>query len=147
MTPRLGRYVLTLFAAMLVSWIPVSDEPPKRGETALDRYIAKLDNSFSWTVSATYPGDEYTTFVVDLKSQTWRTAPDVDRTQWQHWLVVVRPKEVRRDTGFLFITGGRNGSELPKSADAFLGPQASHRRDQDYGLGEQFPPQYVERRA
>jgi PhoPQ-activated pathogenicity-related protein len=109
-----------LFAALFVAWLPAADEPAKRGETALDRYIAKPDDSFSWNVAATFPGDDYTIFVIDLKSQTWRTTPDVDRSQWQHWLVVVRPREIRSDTGFLFITGGRNGSEPPKSADPLI---------------------------
>jgi len=91
---------------------------PARTETALDRYVAKPDQSFSWKLAATQPGDGYTTFVIDLKSQTWRTTADVDRTLWQHWLVVVRPNEARGGTGFLFIGGGRNGGEPPKAADA-----------------------------
>jgi hypothetical protein len=57
--------------------------------------MARPDDSFSWKIVATYPGDAYTTFVIDLKSQTWRTMADVDRTMWQHWLVVVRPNEAR----------------------------------------------------
>ena len=39
---------------------------------------------YRYNPTATIPGDGYTTFVVDLKSQSWRSLPEVDRTVWQH---------------------------------------------------------------
>jgi PhoPQ-activated pathogenicity-related protein len=95
-----------------------ADDSVPRVRTSLDRYVAEPDDSFSWKLAAKQPGEGYTTFVIDLKSQSWRTTKDVNRTQWQHWLIVVRPNEVKGTTGFLFIGGGRNGGEPPKSADA-----------------------------
>lgn len=87
-------------------------------ETALDRYVAKPDPTYSWKVVNTVEGNGVTQFIVSLRSQTWRTAEDVDRTVWEHWLVVVKPAEVTAKTGFLFIGGGRNNRpEPPKGAE------------------------------
>ena len=85
-------------------------------ETALDRYVAQSDPSFAWKVAARLPGDGYTTYILDLTSQTWRSAADVDRPVWKHWLSVVIPEKVHGDTAFLYIGGGKNGEELPSSA-------------------------------
>src|SRR5438874_7898114 len=62
--------------------------------TALDDYIAKPDSTYSWRVVKTIPGNGYTAFVLDLKSQTWRTSPEVNRPVWQHWLTIVKPNHV-----------------------------------------------------
>ena len=88
--------------------------PPKK--TALDDYVAKRDPSYSWKLVRAVKGDGYTAFVLDLKSQTWRATPEVDRPLWQHWLVVVKPDAVKHQTAFLRIGGGRNGGEAPKAA-------------------------------
>jgi PhoPQ-activated pathogenicity-related protein len=88
-------------------------EPPLEGPTGLDRYVAQPDPSYRWTVQNRFERDGLTTYVVDLKSQTWRSEDEVDRTLWQHWLIVAKPPKVTTDTAFLFITGGRNGSDPP----------------------------------
>jgi hypothetical protein len=53
-------------------------------DNPLDDYIAKPDSTYSWKLLKTIPGEGYTTFVVDMKSQTWRAVPEVDRPVWQH---------------------------------------------------------------
>ena len=88
------------------------------GETALDRYVAKPDPTYSWKVARTVPGNTLTQYVVDLKSQTWRTEQDVDRPVWQHWLTIVKPANPSSKLAFLRIGGGANGGEAPASADA-----------------------------
>jgi PhoPQ-activated pathogenicity-related protein len=93
-------------------------EPASQGKTALDDYIAKPDPTYSWKLVKTVPGDGYTTLVVDLHSQTWRTRPEVDRTVWQHWLVIVKPDQVQHETAQLWIGGGKNGSPAPDKASA-----------------------------
>jgi len=60
-------------------------------DTALDRYIAKPDPSYSWKLVSTIVGEGYHGYVIDLSSQTWRTAADVDRPVWKHWLTIVKP--------------------------------------------------------
>src|SRR5262245_37757455 len=88
------------------------------GETALDRYVAKPDPTYSWKVVRTVPGNPATQYIVDLKSQTWRTEQEVDRPVWQHWLSIVKPANPTSKLAFLRITGGANGGEPPQSAEA-----------------------------
>jgi PhoPQ-activated pathogenicity-related protein len=59
-----------------------------------------------------------TQYIVDLKSQTWRTPQEVDRPVWQHWLSIVKPANAASKIAFLRITGGANGGEAPQSAEA-----------------------------
>ncbi len=82
-------------------------------ETALDRYVAEPDPSYEWKVVRTIRQPGLTTLVIDMKSQTWRNAKEVDRTLWQHWLIVAKPDKVSSETGLLFISGGRNGGDPP----------------------------------
>src|SRR5262249_5641170 len=85
---------------------------------------ARRDPTYSWKLVKAIPGDGFTTFVLDLKSQSWRAAPEVDRAVWQHWLVIVKPDKVTRDTAYLRIGGGRNGSPAPGQAHAQSGLSA-----------------------
>jgi PhoPQ-activated pathogenicity-related protein len=90
-------------------------------ETALDRYIAKPDPSYHWKLAAKYPGKGQTTFVIALTSQTWRSADEVNKPVWTHWLTVVRPDKVlsnaaKPGTAFLFIGGGSLKDPQPKKA-------------------------------
>jgi PhoPQ-activated pathogenicity-related protein len=84
-------------------------------ETALDRYIAKPDPSYGWKVEAVYPENGATTYVIKLTSQTWRSADEVDKPVWTHWLTVVRPDQARAGTAFLFIGGGSLRDATPKA--------------------------------
>jgi PhoPQ-activated pathogenicity-related protein len=93
--------------------------PAAAAETALDRYVARPDPTYSWKVESTTERDGATLFVVALRSQTWRTKEEVDRTLWEHWLLVVKPAEVSARTAFLSIGGGNNGSQPPRGPDEF----------------------------
>ncbi len=88
-------------------------------KTALDRYVAKADPTYKYELVKTIPGPGYTAYVIDLTSQTWRTAAEVDRTAWKHWLTIVRPDTVSSSTGFVFIGGGSVKSVAPDKADAY----------------------------
>jgi PhoPQ-activated pathogenicity-related protein len=111
---------LHTIAALACVCLLLGPAAPMRGgeravkKTALDDYIAKPDAAYSWKLVNTIPGDGVTTFVLDLKSQSWRKPPEVDRAVWQHWLVIVKPDRVKHETAFLRIGGGRNGSPIPK---------------------------------
>jgi PhoPQ-activated pathogenicity-related protein len=89
-------------------------------ETALDRYLAKPDPSYSWKVVSKdhYSKAECTTFVVALTSQTWRSADEVDKPVWKHWLTIVRPDRARSGTAFLFIGGGSHQDPQPTVASS-----------------------------
>lgn len=86
-------------------------------ETALDRYVAQPDASYSWKVTRTVQAGGATQYIVDLTSQTWRSEKDIDRPVWKHWLNVVRPAKPASKTAWLFIGGGANGGDAPQSAD------------------------------
>src|SRR5262249_36141151 len=94
--------------------LPAAADAPKK--TPLDDYLAKPDPTYAWKLVKTIPGDGVTSFVLDLKSQSWRSTPEVDRPVWQHWLIVTRPDKVTSDTALLSIGGGRNGGEAPREA-------------------------------
>jgi PhoPQ-activated pathogenicity-related protein len=90
------------------------------GETALDRYVAKPDATYAWKVVHKAPAGDLMQFVVDLKSQTWRTEKDVDRPVWQHWLTIVKPQKPVSNIAYLFITGGSNGDAPPTKLNASM---------------------------
>src|SRR4051794_24044227 len=107
-----------LSAAVLcaLAWPALADAPKKK--TPLDDYVAKADPAYAWKLVKTIPGDGVTSFVLDLKSQSWRSAPEVDRPVWQHWLTIPRPDKVTGDPALLAIGGGRNGGDPPAAAPA-----------------------------
>src|SRR5262245_5265985 len=115
--------ILVLGGACLLLGLPDrtgSDEPETPNKTALDDYVAKRDPTYAWKLVKTLAGDGYTTFVLDLKSQSWRTVPEVDRAVWQHWLVIVKPDQVKHDTAYLRIGSGRNGNPIPEQPSSQL---------------------------
>ena len=77
--------------AVVVAFSLAADRP---GETALDRYIARPDPAYSWKLLSSTPGVGYKAYVLELTSQTWRSAEEVDRPVWKHWLTIVRPDRV-----------------------------------------------------
>ena len=109
--------------AQAVQPAPVSNVRVGQGEagqTALDRYIAAPDSSYKYEVVNKTVGNGYTTFVVDMTSQTWRSTSEVDRNVWRHWMLIVKPNEVKNTRSLLFISGGNNNSAAPKDADPQL---------------------------
>lgn len=109
----ISRLGVGLWALLVLAAPAQADAPVNGPKTPLDEYIAKPDPTYAWKVVQTLPGDGVTTYVVDMKSQTWRAVPEVDRPVWQHWLVIVKPNTVRHETAFLTIGGGRNGGQPP----------------------------------
>src|SRR5438309_59059 len=103
---------------LLTSIVLIALSELRAGETALDRYVAKPDPTYSWKIVRTVPGNPLTQYIVDLKSQTWRTEKDVDRPVWQHWLTIAKPANTTSKIAFLRITGGANAGEAPSSAEA-----------------------------
>lgn len=94
---------------------PASVAGPVKPEerTALDVYVAKPDPAYGWKLVSTIPGDGYKTYVLELRSQSWRKASEVDRPVWTHWLSITKPDKVSSDKAFLFIGEGSNGDPAP----------------------------------
>ena len=108
---RLPRRTL-LFLALPLALIAANDRAPKI--SGLDKYVRAPDPNYHYELVNTIQGDGYTTYVLDMTSQQWRTAAEVDRPIWKHWLTIIRPDEVKGTTGFLFITGGSNTAKAPE---------------------------------
>lgn len=121
-----GRSLRTAFLVLFLS-LPICGcavfgpmGSPGTHETALDRYVAKADPSYSYEVAKTIEGNGATVYVVDLTSQSWRSPDEVDRTEWKHWLTIAKPNQLQSNTGLLYIGGGRNGRPAPDGMDEGL---------------------------
>ncbi|MDB4775715.1 PhoPQ-activated pathogenicity-related family protein [bacterium] len=102
------RIVLLLAAIALLGFGQDlhAQTPPAR--TALDDYIARPDASYGWKVVSERLENGLKLVTVDLTSQTWRTAEEVNRPEWKHWLTVAIPDELESDIGFQMIGSGSN---------------------------------------
>ncbi len=78
--------------------------------TALDRYVAAPDDSYRYTLARTVPAQGLTMYQLDMVSQNWLTTAEVDRTEWRHWVTIVKPDQITTSTALLFIDGGNNQS-------------------------------------
>ena len=120
------RFFSPVRAAILASALVLSAYAAQH-QTALDKYVAAPDPNYKWELVNTIPGEGYTTYVIDLTSQQYLTAAEVDHPIWKHWLIVVKPDVVKSDIGFLYINGGRIGTKaLARSAR----PSRRQRHDQ-----------------
>src|SRR5208283_2217254 len=84
--------------------------------TPLDRYVAAPDSHYKYELLKTVTGKGYTSYIIDLTSQQWRSASEVDRPIWKHWLTIVRPDDVKGETGMLYINGGSVTQKAPAGA-------------------------------
>ncbi len=98
------------------------------GATPLDDYVAKPDPSYEYSVVRTIDGPRGRVAIVDMKSQTWRDEKEVNRTLWQHWLIIIVPDNVAFDTAWLWINGGRNGRPAPSGPAEVLADVAFQSR-------------------
>jgi len=94
--------------------------------TPLDDYVAKPDPAFSYGNGPVHvtETDAYTASVYKMVSQEWLDPSFVDRTKWEHWVVVVVPKEIVHTKALVFINGGSNRGDDPPSVDGALGQVA-----------------------
>jgi len=99
-----------LLAAVFLSTVPVHS----REQIALDRYVAAPDSSYQYELLNTVAGDGYVGYVLEMASQRWRTAEEVDRPLWRHWLTIVRPEHLETSTSLLIISGGSNEKPPPQ---------------------------------
>ncbi|MBL8259538.1 MAG: hypothetical protein JNM60_07005 [Candidatus Competibacteraceae bacterium] len=79
-------------------------------ETALDRYVAKPDPSYAYRQYDVKNRGGYNAYFLNMTSQQWRSAAEVDRPIWQHEVIVVIPQVSldSTDTAILLIDGGDN---------------------------------------
>lgn len=88
--------------------------------TPLDEYVAAPDDSYRWELKHTHEGDGWNGYVIHLVSQSWLTPEIVDRTLWEHWLVVLVPDAPSSSSSLMIIGGGSNTGSMPRGADVNL---------------------------
>ncbi len=101
--------------AVLTAWTLL---PAFAADTALDRYVKRPDPTYSYRIADTVRGDAFTSYIVEMTSQTWRKPTEVDRPVWKHWLTIVKPDHVEGATAYLFITGGSTKDKAPNGLNA-----------------------------
>lgn len=114
-TPLMLGLVLILSATASASNMRVSENL-----TPLDKYVAAADDNYSYELKYSRQAKGFSEHVLYMTSQRWLTEELVDRTLWEHWLVIVIPDKLDHRTAMMTIGSGRNGSDMPKGADATL---------------------------
>jgi PhoPQ-activated pathogenicity-related protein len=110
-----------LIAVALVSLLQGHASDVRRvRETALDRYVAAPDPAYRYSVVETRAGEGHTITVLELVSQSWLTAADVDRPVWTHWLTLITPAAVKHPTALVFVTGGETRGRPPQRINPAL---------------------------
>jgi PhoPQ-activated pathogenicity-related protein len=111
--------VLALLVPPLVSGAAEKSAAPDR-QTVLDRYVAQPDPAYSYQLLTTKPTPLGKVHILEMTSQSWLTAAEVDRTNWTHWLVIAVPNQVVSETALFFIGGGSNDKGPPRGANGDL---------------------------
>ncbi|MEP6917361.1 MAG: PhoPQ-activated pathogenicity-related family protein [Acidobacteriota bacterium] len=122
-----GRLAIIALAILPIAIIAAPQQPAPAGasharasQTALDRYVAAPDASFTWKVLRQLPAEGATATLLEMTSQRWLTEREVERPLWTHWITVVRPAQVTSDAALLFISGGSNTGRPPARPPAWL---------------------------
>lgn len=114
----LRRFSSAAALSSVAAWAVFAVLPALAADTALDRYIKQPDPTYSYRLVDTVKGDGFTSYIVEMTSQTWRKPTEVDRPVWKHWLTIVKPDRVEGTTGYLFITGGSTKDKAPNGLNA-----------------------------
>jgi PhoPQ-activated pathogenicity-related protein len=115
--------VASSLAVLPVALLKAGPQAPARAvpsRTALDRYVAAPDSSFTWKAVRELPAEGVTATLIEMTSQRWLTEKEVERPLWTHSLTVIQPKTVTSDIAFLYITGGSLDREPPAKPPAWL---------------------------
>lgn len=76
--------------------------------SVLENFVAEFDPAYQYSLVGSSSGPGYTSYVLDMTSQTWRSPSEVDRTEWQHYMNVVVPDNLHFSDALIFIGGGSN---------------------------------------
>ncbi len=81
--------------------------------TALRDYVQAPDAAYSYSLLNSVQQGDLAVHLLTMTSQQWRSAAEIDRPLWQHWLVILVPSQVRSTTAGLIIGGGSNTAQPP----------------------------------
>src|SRR5215469_6560095 len=121
--PRMTRYEFLQCTAAASALASLATAPAISSDTtssALDRFIAAPDPYFDYKLVSSVDNPQYRVHVLELTSQQWRSAREVDRPLWKHWLTIIEPHEIRTDIGAMIIAGGSNADPPPANAEGGL---------------------------
>jgi PhoPQ-activated pathogenicity-related protein len=104
--------MLAVLVALLMTALAIA--------TPLDDYVARPDPSYTYSLVKTIDHPLGKIHILDMKSQTWRSEKEVNRTLWQHWLTIVVPNGATADTALLWINGGSNRGNPPSGPDGMI---------------------------
>jgi PhoPQ-activated pathogenicity-related protein len=74
--------------------------------SSMEDYISSTKNEFSYEIEDIIYEEEWTGFHIKMISGEWLDSKKVENTDWWHYLDIVIPKEIKTDTGIMFIDSG-----------------------------------------
>lgn len=86
--------------------------------TALDEYVREPDPAYRYEILDRVEGEGYQTFIVEMVSQQWLTAAEVNLPLWEHFMTITVPSEISSDISFLTVTGGSKSNAAPAAAQS-----------------------------
>lgn len=115
-SPTPFRLVRSLLAPGALAILLLAADPLKAASTqrtgatttALDRYVAAPDPSFSWKRTGGLEAEGVSADVLDVISQHWTPPGGAQPVPWQHWVTIIRPPMIEHSAVLLFISGGSN---------------------------------------
>ena len=87
---------------------------------ALEAYINRDDGKFSYQHLASIPAPGLTLHLYNMVSQEWRSPDEIDRTLWQHQMVIAVPDSVISTTSMLFVGDNDNTDPLPGASEVIV---------------------------
>lgn len=119
----MGKSPLYRDAMLLLVLIAVATVTEAASQTALDRYVARPDPAYGYTLYQSGHTLAYRSYLLMMRSQQWRKPEEVDRTLWEHELGIVVPELLHSaspHTALLIIDGGSNGKPPTTEVDDFV---------------------------
>ncbi|MFN0087902.1 MAG: PhoPQ-activated protein PqaA family protein, partial [Blastocatellia bacterium] len=102
---RFRNFATLLILLPVIAAVPFAQAPaPANDRTALDKYVETPDPSYKYELVSKTAGSSHTTYILKMTSQTWRASSEVDRNVWWHWMILVKPNEVKHSKGLLYIS-------------------------------------------
>ncbi len=122
-----SKRLLVLWACLATVGLAAAQAAPlsetaraETNPTALDRYVYAPDPNYSYRLVDTIDGDDWRGCVLEMTSQAWLSADEVQPHVWKHWLSIVYPKKVKSTTALLLIGGGSISMDAPRGGESML---------------------------
>jgi PhoPQ-activated pathogenicity-related protein len=81
--------------------------------TQLDLCVREPDNNFDADIVSQIPGTGVTGFVYNLISQSWREYSEVDRTEWKHFMTIIKPDVIQKTKALMVVARGEYVNGVP----------------------------------